>query len=84
MNLEITLVRSLDHTVVAEVPALPGVLAGALDARRALGAVLALALRVLAERAELGELEADDLAFNFSLDMAGGLLLAESDVQAEI
>jgi hypothetical protein len=84
MNLEITLVRSLDHTVVAEVSALPGVMAGALDARGALRAVLALALRVLAERSELGELEADDLAFNLSLDVSGRLLLAESDVQAQI
>lgn len=84
MNLEIILIRSLDHTVVAEVPTLPGVLASALEARGALRAVLALALRVLAERSELAELEADDLTFNFSLDVAGRFLLARDDVQARI
>ena len=50
----------------------------------ALRAVVALALRVLAERSEFGELDADDFAFNFSLNVAGQLLIAESDVGAQI
>ena len=84
MNFEITLFRAADHTFVAEVPNLPGVLVGALDARGALRQVVALALRVLAERSEFGELDADDFAFNFSLNVAGRLLIAESDEGAQI
>lgn len=85
MNLEITLVRSIDDTVVGEVRTLPGVLAspGNPDPRWALRTVLGLALRVLAERIELGELKTDDLAFNFSLNVSGQMLLAASDLQKQ-
>jgi predicted RNA binding protein YcfA (HicA-like mRNA interferase family) len=86
MNFEITLFRAADHTFVVEVPHLPGVITSALDARTALRSVLPLALRVVAERIEFGELAADagELQFNFSLNEAGRLLTVESDVAAQI
>ena len=80
VNLEISLMRSLDHTVVAEIAALPGVLAAARDSRAAVRAIKALALRVLAERIEMGELAATDLSVTFSVSVGGRMLLAEDEL----
>lgn len=50
---------------IAEVPALPGVLAYGATEAEALASVQALALRVLADRLEHGEAEAGPLAVSF-------------------
>jgi predicted RNase H-like HicB family nuclease len=50
---------------IAEVPALPGVLAYGATEAQALASAQALALRVLADRLEHGEAEAGPLAVSF-------------------
>ncbi len=55
MNLHIETELEDDGRWIAEVPELPGVLAYGADRARAVAAVEALALRVIAERLENGE-----------------------------
>ncbi|HEY7270088.1 MAG TPA: type II toxin-antitoxin system HicB family antitoxin [Dehalococcoidia bacterium] len=55
MKLAIELDREDDGRWIAEVPALPGVLAYGADRDEAIALVQALALRVLADRIEHGE-----------------------------
>ena len=55
MNLRIETEIEEDGRWIAEVPELPGVLAYGADRARAVAAVEALALRVIAERLENGE-----------------------------
>ena len=57
MNFAIELELEADGRWIAEVPDLPGVLAYGATERAAIAAVEALALRVLADRVELGEAE---------------------------
>ncbi|HZY02332.1 MAG TPA: type II toxin-antitoxin system HicB family antitoxin [Anaeromyxobacteraceae bacterium] len=57
--------REEDGRWIAEVPALPGVLAYGATEAEALASVQALALRVLADRLEHGEAEAGPLAVSF-------------------
>ena len=59
MDLRIELEREDDGRWVAEVPALPGVLAYGADQAEAIRAVKALAFRVLADRLEHGEPTSD-------------------------
>ena len=61
MNLRIETELEDDGRWIAEVPELPGVLAYGADRARAVAAVEALALRVIAERLENGE-EVPELA----------------------
>ena len=61
MNLRIETEIEEDGRWIAEVPELPGVLAYGADRARAVAAVEALALRVIAERLENGE-EVPDMA----------------------
>ncbi len=61
MNLRIETEVEEDGRWIAEVPELPGVLAYGADRARAVAAVEALALRVIAERLENGE-EVPELA----------------------
>ena len=61
MNLHIETEVEEDGRWIAEVPELPGVLAYGADRARAVAAVEALALRVIAERLENGE-EVPELA----------------------
>ncbi len=58
MSFAIKLEQETDGRWIAEVPDLPGVLAYGATERAAIAAVEALALRVLADRVELGEAEA--------------------------
>ena len=58
MSFAIELEQESDGRWIAEVPDLPGVLAYGATERAAIAAVEALALRVLADRVELGEAEA--------------------------
>jgi predicted RNase H-like HicB family nuclease len=58
MSFSIELEQEADGRWIAEVPDLPGVLAYGATERAAIAAVEALALRVLADRVELGEAEA--------------------------
>lgn len=55
MNLSIECEREEDGRWLAEVPELPGVLAYGTTADEAMGKAEALALRILAERLEVGE-----------------------------
>ncbi len=57
--------REEDGRWIAEVPALPGVLAYGATEAEALASAQALALRVLADRLEHGEAEAGPLAVSF-------------------
>ncbi len=57
--------REEDGRWIAEVPALPGVLAYGSTQAEALVSAQALALRVLADRLEHGEAEAGPLAVSF-------------------
>ena len=61
MNLRIETEVEDDGRWIAEVPELPGVLAYGADRARAVAAVEAMALRVIAERLENGE-EVPDMA----------------------
>jgi len=58
MSFAIELEQEADGRWIAEVPDLPGVLAYGATQRAAIAAAEALALRVLADRVELGESEA--------------------------
>jgi predicted RNase H-like HicB family nuclease len=58
MSFAIELEQEADGRWIAEVPDLPGVLAYGATEAAAIAAVEALALRVLADRVELGEAEA--------------------------
>lgn len=58
MNFAIELEQETDGRWIAEVPGLPGVLAYGATERAAIASAEALALRVLADRVELGEAEA--------------------------
>ncbi len=62
MNLRIELDRETDGRWIAEVVDLPGAVAYGDSRDDALSAAKALALRVLADRLEAGELRADDCA----------------------
>ena len=55
MSIAIELEREEDGRWLADVPALPGVMAYGADREEALRAVQALALRVIADRLEQGE-----------------------------
>jgi len=57
MKLRVEFDRETDGRWIAEVPELPGVLAYGKSRAEALAAVEALALRVIADRIENGELE---------------------------
>ena len=57
--------REEDGRWIAEIPTLPGVLAYGKSEAEALGAVEALALRVLADKLEHGEADAGLLAVSF-------------------
>lgn len=65
MNLSVELDREEDGRWIAEVSALPGVLAYGETRERALASVEALALRVLAERLEHGEHAAEAFTVSF-------------------
>jgi predicted RNase H-like HicB family nuclease len=62
MQLHIEIAREDDGRWIADVVDLPGVLAYGENRAAALSAVKALALRVLADRLEAGELLAENLA----------------------
>jgi len=62
VNLHIDIDRETDGRWIADVVDLPGVLACGSSRDGALAAAKALALRVLADRLEAGELRADDCA----------------------
>jgi predicted RNase H-like HicB family nuclease len=64
MNFAIELEQETDGRWIAEVPDLPGVLAYGATRQAVIAAAEALALRVLADRVELGEAEAP-LSINF-------------------
>lgn len=61
MHYSIELDREVDGRWIAEIPALPGVMAYGATHEEALSRVMALAFRVLADRLERGEAEAADL-----------------------
>lgn len=64
MRLVVEIDREEDGRFIAEVPALPGVLAYGATREAAIAAAKALALRVVADRIEHGELSlGDDLSF---------------------
>lgn len=64
MKLKIELEQELDGRWIAEIEALPGVMAYGITVREALLSVKALALRVIADQIENGELEPEN-AFLF-------------------
>ena len=55
MNLQVEIEQEEDNRWLAEIPALPGVLAYGQSAQEAIARAKALALRVLADRLEHGE-----------------------------
>ena len=61
MKIHVEIDREEDGRYIAEVPELPGVLSYGDSVTEARTAVLALALRVLAEKLEHGELEARNM-----------------------
>ena len=63
MRLRVQFDREEDGRWIAEVPSLPGVLAYGKTRQQVLGGVEALALRVLADRLEQGELRPGKLEF---------------------
>ena len=65
MRFSIELDREQDGRWIAEVPALPGVLAYGATRDEALASAEALALRVLADRLEHGETAPDQLSVSF-------------------
>jgi predicted RNase H-like HicB family nuclease len=65
MRFEVELEREEDGRWIADVPDLPGVMAYGATKEEALRAVEALALRVLADRLEHGELDADLITVSF-------------------
>ncbi|MFH0900717.1 MAG: type II toxin-antitoxin system HicB family antitoxin [Pseudomonadota bacterium] len=66
MRFTVELDREVDDRWIAEIPALPGVVAYGETEAQALATVKALALRVIADRLEHGEAPADlqDVSFN--------------------
>ena len=66
MRLEIEVEREDDGPWIAEVPALPGVLANGATEVEARAKVQALALRVLADRLEHGEADPDLMNISFA------------------
>ena len=65
MNFQVELEQETDGRWIAEVPALPGVLAYGSSRDEALAHAQALALRVLAERLEHGEAAAEPFSVSF-------------------
>lgn len=65
MTLEIEIEREEDGRWIAEVPSLPGVLAYGSTEAEARAKVQALALRVLADRLEHGEVSPDLMTISF-------------------
>jgi len=65
MTLEIEIEREEDGRWIAEVPSLPGVLAYGSTEAEARAKVQALALRVLADRLEHGEVSPDLMIISF-------------------
>lgn len=68
MNLSIECEREDDGRWLAEVPELPGTLAYGVTAEEAMGKVEVLALRVLAERLEHGEVRPIDITISVPVD----------------
>ena len=64
MNFSIEFEREADGRWLAEIPELPGVLAYGATAEEAMGKAEILALRVLAERIESGEIRPIDLTIS--------------------
>ena len=64
MNFSIEFEREADGRWLAEIPELPGVLAYGTTAEEAMGKAEILALRVLAERIENGEIRPMDLTIS--------------------
>lgn len=71
MMYQVDVEQEVDGRWIAEVPDLPGVLCYAATAEAAIRAVKALALRVLADRVEHGEMPAEE-RLSISLALAGG------------
>ena len=67
MNLSVELEQEEDGRWIADVPALPGVMAYGKTANEALSKAKALALRVLAERLEEGEASAGLSSVTFGM-----------------
>lgn len=65
MNFPVEIEREDDGRWIAEVPSLPGVLAYGKTRGDALAAAEALALRVLADRIEHGEISAEQVSLAF-------------------
>ena len=65
MRLKIEIGRESDGRWICEIPELPGVLAYGRTRKSALAAVQALALRVIADRLEHGELQAEPVELMF-------------------
>ncbi len=65
MRFEVEFEREEDGRWIADVPDLPGVMVYGATKEEALRAVEALALRVLADRLEHGELDADLITVSF-------------------
>lgn len=66
MTFSVEVEREEDGRWIAEVPALPGVLAYGDSKAEAVAKVQALALRVLADRLEHGEADPEDFAVTFA------------------
>lgn len=66
MTFAVEIEREADGRWIAEVPALPGVLAYGNTEAEAKAKVQALALRVIADRLEQGEADADLLTITFA------------------
>ena len=65
MNFTLEIDREIDGRIIAEVPALPGVLVYGHSEQEALAKVQALALRVLADRLEHGEADPQLISLSF-------------------
>ena len=65
MRFDVDLEREEDGRWIADIPDLPGVMVYGATKEEALRAVEALALRVLADRLEHGELDADLITVSF-------------------
>lgn len=65
-NLKVEFDREEDGRWIADIPALPGVMAYGRTRRKALAAVEALALRVIADRLEHGEAVPGEVSVSFA------------------
>lgn len=65
IRFEIETDREDDGRWIAEIPSLPGVMAYGSDRNKAIAAAEALALRVVADRLEHGELGPERVSFSF-------------------